>query len=314
MTRFCSVLFAFLSLLTLAGCLDVAHPFAKRGGEAQRLALQNLPPPRLAVPVMVPPKAPWRPAAALWTRDVVTALVNQSLPAVAQPPKRGDWWLRLGAKRVQGGVKPYYKLYDSTGRERAAGYGSVIDRAGWQAADQDALNTVALEIAPDIARLLTGIQATNMQADPHSLMNRQAKIYFAGVQGAPGDGNISLARAFYSFLPDGRNNVQVKPDGADFTVSCTVQMKDIPSLSPQKKTREQQVTIIWRVKSAKGEEAGAATQLHAVTAHSLDGPWGEVAEDAAHEAAGAVRTIITNYSGRDLKPASEKSPEVKSKK
>lgn len=310
MKRFYPVLFAFLSLLTLAGCLDIAHPFAKRGGESQRLALQNLPPPRLAVPVMVSPQAPWYPAVALWTRDVVTALVNQSLPAVAQPPKKGDWWLRLGAKRTKEGIKPYYKLYDSTGRERAKGSGSIIDRAGWMAADPDALNTVALEIAPDIARLLTAIQARNMQNDPHSLMNRQAKIYFSGVQGAPGDGNISLARAFYSFLPDGRNNVQTTPDGADFAVSCVVQIKDLPPAPSQKTVKEQQITIIWRVKSAKGDEAGAATQLHAVSAHSLDGPWGEVAEEAAHEAAGAVRTIITNYSGRNLKP----EPETKSKK
>ncbi|MDF7673239.1 hypothetical protein PT277_09890 [Acetobacteraceae bacterium ESL0709] len=309
MKRFCPVLLAFFSLLTLSGCLDIAHPFAKRGGESQRLATQNLPPPRLAVPVPVPSRAPWRAAAALWARDVVTALVNQSLPAVAQSPKPGDWWLRLGAKRVEDGIKPYYKLYDSAGKERAKGYGSVVDRAGWLAADPDALNTVALEIAPDIARLLTAIQARNMQTDPHSLMNRQARIYFAGVQGAPGDGDISLARAFYSFLPDGRNNVQAKPDGADFTVTSTVQIKDLPPAPPQTKVTQQQITIVWRVKTAKGDEAGAATQLHAVAVHSLDGPWGVVAEDAAHEAAGAVRTIITNYSGRDLKS----SPDVKRK-
>ncbi|QHI96454.1 hypothetical protein GT348_08185 [Aristophania vespae] len=304
--RFCSVLWALLVLLTLPGCLDVAHPFAHRGGNSQRLTQKNLPPPRLAVPVPVAAKAPWRSATALWAKDVVVALVAQSLPAVAQPPRQGDWWLRLGAKRVKNGVKPRYLLYDPEGKVRAKGYGSVIDRAGWLAADPVALNTVALEIAPDIARLLTGIQVKIMQADPHSLMNRPAKVYFAGVEGAPGDGNISLARAFYASLPDGRNNVQTKPEDADYTVKCRVQLKDLPPGPSQKKASEQQITIIWRVTDSKGKEAGAATQLHAIAIHSLDGAWGDIAATAAHEAAGAVRTIITNYSGRDLKMSQKK--------
>ena len=64
----------------------------------------------------------------------------------------------------------------------------------------------------------------------------------------------------------------------------------------------QHIGIVWHPLAADGEEAGAATQLHDVDAHSLDKAWGDVAMAAADGAAGGVLQIITNYSGRDHKP------------
>lgn len=300
--RFCRTLCVLMPLLGLPGCLSVSHPFANPGQEARRLTQDNLPPSRLSVPVPVPANAPWRPATARWAKDVVVALLGQSVPAVSQNPKPGDWWVRLGAKHApDGGVIPRYAIVGPDGRVRARGEGAEIDRAGWLAADPDALNTVALQMAPDIAQNLTGIQAGLMHSDPHSLMNRAARVYFAGVQGAPGDGNVALGRAFYTLFPDTRNTVQTSAKGADYTVKTTVKIAPLPA-APKAKNAEQLVTIIWHVLTPKGQEAGAATQVHGVPAHSLDGAWGDVAEAAAQEAAGAVHTIITNYSGRDHKP------------
>lgn len=315
--------FGLLSL-TLSGCFDVSHPFAHRGRQSA-LLVENLPPSRLAVPVPVPQNAPWRAATALWARDVVIALLGQSFPAVAQRPKPGDWWVRLGAVRDPAGIRPRYAIVDPSATVRAVGYGAVIDRAGWLQADPDALNTVALEIAPKIASDLTGIQAQIMQDNPQSLMNRPARIFFAGVHGAPGDGNIALGRSFYSFLPDGRNQLQDSAKNADYIVRTDVVLKDLPvsvaapkeqdgkkpvtrpeikSSGGRKTPALQTIAIIWHVQTPDGQEAGAATQLHEIEAHSLDGAWGDVASAAAQEAAGAVRTIITNYSGREHKPLS----------
>ncbi|MXV45196.1 hypothetical protein GS501_09145 [Saccharibacter sp. 17.LH.SD] len=302
--RFCRALFCVVPLLGLSGCLGVSHPFADPGKTARQLTQDNLPPPRLSVPVLVSKKSPWYSASALWAKDMVIALLGQSVPAVTQNPKPGDWWIRLGAVKVgDDGVKPRYSIVGPDGHVHARGYGAVIDRAGWLAADPAALNTVALQMAPEIAQMLTGIQAQALMDDPHSLMNRSAKVYFAGVQGAPGSGNQELGRAFYTLFPDTRNTIQTTPTGADYTVRAEVSIKDLPDNAKHHvASTQQQVMIIWHVLTAQNQEAGAATQIHAVPAHSLDTTWGDTAGAAAQEAAGAVRTIITNYSGRDHKP------------
>ena len=64
----------------------------------------------------------------------------------------------------------------------------------------------------------------------------------------------------------------------------------------------QHVEIVWTVRHAQGRnaghEAGKATQLHDVPAHSLDGYWGDVAAAAADEAAGGIHEVISNNEGR----------------
>ena len=147
-----------------------------------------------------------------------------------------------------------------------------------------------------------------MQQDPHSLMRRAAHIYFEGVKGAPGDGNTSLARAFYASLPDKMNSVQTNAKNADFTVQGVVTVTTAGTVD---KTLMQHIEIVWHVITPDGKEAGAATQLHDVPAHSLDNAWGDTAIMAAEEAAGAVRTIITNYSGREHKPLPASTQTVK---
>lgn len=294
--RFPAALIALSLLPLLAGC-SVGHPFANPGEEATRLALLNLPPTRLAVVTPVQPAG--KESAQLWNKDMVVALLGQSLPAVSRSPERGDWEVQLTAKPVEGGVIPQFTLVDARGKKCGEGQASEIDAAAWQSGNPEALNLATLQMAPDIARQLTNIQTGLMQEDPHSLMNRPARIYFAGVKGAPGDGDKALGEAFKGFLNDARDHVQLSPKKADYTVKTTVHLNPpTPAASPDAPP-QQQISIVWRVLTAAGQEAGAATQLHEIPAHSLDGAWGNTAVAAAQEAADAVRTIITNYSGRN---------------
>ncbi|EHH68075.1 hypothetical protein [Gluconobacter morbifer] len=285
--------------LCLGGCFSMPHPFADPGPQARHLAVANLPPARLAVPT---PTASLLSddAAKLWAHDVAEAMVGQSVPAIAQPKKPGDWWLQLSATVKAGAVVPHYVIMTPQGKARAEADGAAIDMAGWSAGDVTALKGAATQEAPELANLLTGIQADTMRQDPHSLMHRAAKVYFAGVTGAPGDGNTSLSRAFYSSLPDKINSIQTTAKGADYTVRGTVKLTSAP---PGKVGMTvQHIEIVWHVLTPDGKEAGAATQLHDIPAHSLDGAWGDTAAMAAEEAADGVRTIITNYSGREHKP------------
>ncbi|MBB2162360.1 hypothetical protein ACLRDC_14550 [Gluconacetobacter sacchari] len=289
---------AAASLLLLSGCLDVPHPFRDPGRVGRSLA-RNAPPARLAVPV--PPAALLGDAAAReWSRDLAAALLEQTVPAMAQPVRPGDWWLRLGAVTRGGQVVPTWSVMTPAGVVRGSGEGAGIAADAWAAGDADTLRQSARQIALPIAGALTGIQADQMAQDPHSLKHRAARIYFAGVKGAPGDGNVSLAQAFVASLRDAEDAVQDIPRDADFTVSCVVTVSEvIPGGTGHP---QQHLQLVWRVVDAQGKESGAATQLHDIDAHSLDGHWGEVAIAAAQEAAAGVRQVISRYSGRDNTP------------
>ncbi|MBB2202714.1 hypothetical protein [Gluconacetobacter tumulisoli] len=291
-------------LCLLSGCLDVPHPFRDPGREGRSLAL-NPPPSRLAVPV--PPVALLGDAAAReWSRDIVAALLDQSVPAVAQPARKGDWWLRLGAVTRGGQVVPIYSVITPAGIVRSTDEGAGIPAAAWAGGDPEMLKSVAQQAASGIARALTGIQADQMDHDPHSLKHRAARIYFAGVTGAPGDGDVALAQAFSASLRDAEDAIQNTPRDADFSVSCKVTVTDgLPGTTGHP---QQHLQLVWRVVDAAGKEAGAATQLHDIDAHALDGHWGDVAVAAAQEAAGGVRQVVSRYSGRDNVPLPPGAP------
>ncbi|MBN3867179.1 hypothetical protein [Gluconobacter kondonii] len=302
MRRFRSALLPLCLPLVLGGCFSLSRPFADPGQQARYLTAANLPPARLAVPT--PPNALLSDdAAALWAHDVAQAMVNQSVPAIAQPRKKGDWWVKLSATTHGNTVVPHYVIMTPEGKARAETDGAAVDMASWSAGDRLALQDAAIQEAPQLATLLTGIQANMMQQDPHSLMNRPAKICFKGVTGAPGDGNISLARAFYSSFPDKTNTVTTTEKGADFIVRGKVDLKT--GTAGNTGHPVDHIEIVWHVLTPDGKEAGAATQLHDIAPHSLDGAWGDTADMAAEEAAQGVRTIVTNYSGREHAPLPE---------
>lgn len=288
----------FALAVPLAGCLDVPHPFSDPGAEARKLALSP-PPARLDVPV--PPESLLDNArAGTWAQAMTRALLDQGVPAVAQPVRPGDWWLKMSAVSTGGQIVPRYAVMTPQGKLRGTQDGDPIAAQAWSEGTTTVLDGSARQAAPALVSMLTGIQADMMNHDPHSLMHRPAKIYFKGVSGAPGDGNHSLANAFVNSIRDPQDILQNSAKSADYTVYTTVRMSPAPqgaNANPQ-----QHIEIVWHVADPHGTEAGAATQLHDVDAHSLDGAWGETADAAAQEAAAGVRQIITNYSGRANAP------------
>ena len=269
--RFAAVFLALPLALPLAGCLSMPHPFSDPGNMARSLA-QRTPPPRLVVPVPAESLLSNQ-AAALWAREMAASLVEQTVPAMAQEPRPGDWVLRMTASLDGDHVVPHYAIITPSGAERGHEAGAPTPAAAWSA---------------------------RMQADPNSLMRRPARVYFDGVTGAPGDGDKALAQAFVTSFPDARDKLVPSRREADYTVHCEVNVTPGPagtSGHPQ-----EHIELIWHTIAADGSEAGAAIQPHDIDAHSLDKSWGDVAAIAAEEAAGGVRQIISNYSGRNHKP------------
>ena len=277
----------------LAGCGDLPMPFKDRPG-ATALRLAAPPPVRLVIPA--PGKALLADdGAALWARDMAAALDDQEVPAEAIRPSRGDWSLVMSATMSGNGVVPSYTVLTPRGAVKGETSGKPVPASAWADADPATLKQVADDAAPDIAAMLTGIQAAIRQADPNSLMHRPARIWFTGVTGAPGDGDRALASAIRVQLRSLGDIVANDPAGADFTLTGTVGIA-----SP--KDGRQVVELDWRVLDQHGREAGKVSQLNAVPAHSLDFSWDEVAQAAGVEAASGVHQVIVNNSGRNDKP------------
>ncbi|GAB6967672.1 hypothetical protein JCM25156A_17090 [Komagataeibacter kakiaceti JCM 25156] len=282
---------AVVVLSLLGGCVSVPQPFRHdgAGGAAQAPAA------RLAIPLSTESGTDMA-GAGVWQHAMVDAMLAQSVPAMAQATHPGDWWLKMTAEFHDGAVVPVYAVITPKGEERGHMNGAPVPAARWQAKDAQATVRSAREAAPGVADLLTGIRAAQMQKDPNSLKNRPAHVYFAGVHDAPGDGDRALARAFIAAFPDAQEDIRHGAGGADYTVRCTVVLNN--AVMTTSTTPQEHITLTWQVLDAQGHEAGSATQIHDIAAHSLDHQWGDVAVAAADEAAGAVRQIITRYSGR----------------
>jgi hypothetical protein len=281
------------SLLTLSACGDLPQPFAGRPG-ATALRLANPPPARLTVPTpgaaLLPPKQ-----ASLMAHDLTDALVAQELPAFPEQPRAGDWQIRVSAELQGSTVVPHYELLDAGMRPKGGVSGAPLSAAAWAAGDPTTYQQAAASAAPQIVSLMRAVDAAIKQSDPNSLYNRPARIYIAGVTGAPGDGNVALARQMRAKLPDTGDLLAGSPAGADFIVRGTVHIAQLAG-------RQQQVEIHWLVFDTQNKEAGDIAQGHDIDQGALDHYWGDIAAAVADEAAPGVHEVINNWSGRNKAP------------
>ncbi|HEY2131582.1 MAG TPA: hypothetical protein VGH36_01185 [Acetobacteraceae bacterium] len=274
---------AMLALLSACGSLP--RPFeGNPGATAMRLA--QPPPPRLAVP---PPNAAMLDdnAAKLFASALAEALVQQELPVVAGPARPGDWRVVPAAQLRGNMVVPTYTVEDPAAKSEGVADGAPIAPDLWAEGQPATLKQAASDAAPSIAALLDRINAALKQSDPNSLLNRPARIAFAGVTGAPGDGNQSLARQMRAQLGHYGLVVQDAPTGADYDLLGKVVSTP---LSPG----NSQIEITWTVDNPAGLEQGKVSQLHEIPAGSLDEYWGDVALVVAQQAAAGVHELIVN--------------------
>ncbi len=280
---------ALLGAGMLSSCGDLPRPFAGNPGRAA-LALAVPPPPRLIVPAPTSGLLP-APDAQVWSQAVTNALVSAEIPAFAMAVHAGDWQLRLSASLDGSQVTPKFTLIDPKGRVKGDVTGSPVQAAAWAQAAPLLFQQSAAQAAPQIVGLLRAVDASLKQSDPNSLYNRPARIFFTGVMGAPGDGNVALARGMRARLPETGDQIVDRAASADFLLRGTVKVTDEPG-------GQQQVEIHWLVSDPAGHLAGDVAQGHDVGKGTLDHYWGDIAAAVTEEAAGGVHEVITNYSGR----------------
>lgn len=270
-------------LCALAACGDLPQPFlGNPGATARRLA--QPPTPRLAVVTPGDALLTDRASRGL-ADDLAHALQAQAVPAYDQPPQHSDWRLLSKAESHDGAVVPVFTVVNPKGVAAGDTKGAPVPQQLWADASPAMLHAVAIDAAPKIARLLTGIQVAREQADPNSLYNRPAKVMVAEVTGAPGDGDYALTRQMRTRLRLLGPKVQTTAKGADFTVRGHVRIVPL-------KHHKERVEIQWHIRNAKGQDLGKVVQLNEIPAGTLDHYWGDVAVVVATEASGGVDDVI----------------------
>jgi len=280
---------ALIEAALLSSCGDLPRPFAGNPGRAA-LALAVPPPPRLIVSSPTGGLMP-EPDARVWSQAVTNALVSAEIPAFATQPHAGEWQLRLSASLDGTQVTPKFTLIDPKGRVKGDVVGKPVPASDWAQAASAVFQRSAAQAAPQIVELLRAVDASLKQSDPNSLYNRPARIFFAGVTGAPGDGDMALARGMRIRLPETGDQLVDRAISADFLLRGTVKLTDEPD-------GQQQVEIHWLVSDSAGHLAGDVAQGHDVGKGTLDHYWGDIAAVVTDEAAGGVHEVITNFSGR----------------
>jgi hypothetical protein len=281
-------LLALTSLVAFAGCGDLPRPFAGHPG-ATAMRLAQPPPARLAVPS--PGTALLSDGASVaYAADLVGALQAKEVPAVAGRARRGDWVLTVSAELRGDKVVPSYEVANPAGVSQGVAEGAPVNAAAWSQGTAGLLQQSATAAAPNIAALLTRIEAARRQSDPNSLTNRPARVVIHDVTGAPGDGNNQLTRQIRQRLPQMGEVVQDTEQGADYIVAGEVRM------AAGAKGAER-VEIQWVVSDVRGGELGRVVQLNEVEPGSLDRQWGDVALVVAQEAATGIRDVILNQNG-----------------
>jgi hypothetical protein len=279
----------FLLVLCVAGCGDLPRPFAGNPGR-RAMMLAMPPPPKLMVPTPADGLLPQHDAQ-VWSHAMTDALVAQEVPAFAGGRAPGNWVLRLSATLEHDQVVPHYGLLDSAGKDRGNVVGHPVPAAVWAQGSAGALGQAASEAAPQILALLRSVDANIKQSDPNSLYNRPAKIYFSGVTGAPGDGDVTLAHGMRGKLPDTGDQLVDTAASADYLLRGTVKITDEPG-------GQQQVEVRWLVNDRAGREVGNIAQGHDLPRGSLDHHWGDIADVITEQAADAVHEVVVNASGR----------------
>lgn len=121
--------------------------------------------------------------------------------------------------------------------------------------------------------------------DPPPVAWSKPSFLIKAVEGAPGDGNLALMRAMKAALRKRDLTVTEDPRQAGFVIQGKVQVG--PAINGR-----QQAKIVWAVNTAGGEEVGKAVQENAVTAGSLDGSWGRLAEIVSAAAVAGIRELF----------------------
>jgi hypothetical protein len=267
-----------LPVLLLAGCQPLPHPFADAVPPPGSPVLT----PRDGAGVVVSPVA----GAPALAEAIAAALRDAEIPAsTAGNGNKGSYHLFAATSEQpeadgRSSVLVAWELHAAGGKRIGQGATDVeVPGDAWRQGDETPLREVANKAAPAIARLV-------QDEPPKAVAVAEPLLAVRTVTGAPGDGGRALTRAMGFALRRVHVAVAEKSDDREsFVLTGKVE------LSPPASGR-QQVRVSWALLGADGHEIGQINQENAVSAGSLDGPWGDIAYAVANSAAPGVAVLL----------------------
>lgn len=112
------------------------------------------------------------------------------------------------------------------------------------------------------------------------------RFHLLPFEGAPGDGNASLAEALRRLVAgSGIGRVVSDTSQADYLIDCSIRLTDAGP-------NTQQVALTWSLYSPDGTRLGNITQSNRVPRGSLDRAWGPISQAAAEGGMEGLRQIL----------------------
>lgn len=164
-------------------------------------------------------------------------------------------------------------------------------RSGWLGRDPAMLELVARDASVQVAALLhdrgPAARGTIDGATEAAVPAEEVAFYFEGVGGAPGDGNVALARAMAAILKRAGAPMVESPDAATHLLAGTVETE-------ARDSGVSMVAIVWQLRARDGTEIGTVSQRNPVKTASIAERWGELAYLVADAAIGGVLDAFDN--------------------
>ncbi len=285
---------AAMAAVVTAACQPLPQPFAPADKSANRLLAPGLRTGDAADGItgihVRPIEGAPKPADAKLARAMAKALRDLDLPAGTRAHNRKSLFLvgraesqAWDARRLD--IRISWRLSDSQGRiigrhlQR-----KTVRRDGWFGGSDTLLHALALDAAGKISRFIA--DATTAMALP------RPPIAIPPVEGAPGDGANSLARAMARELT--RAGIKISADAGDRGLALLGNVRIGGGDATQR------IDITWTLIRGDGSPIGTIAQGSDIKAGSLDGAWGATATAIASDAASGVIDLLDRLAAKNL--------------
>ncbi len=285
LARRAPLLWGIAASLFLAACGTLPQPFSHDGKVTNPLAAAGQ---RAGINVV--PVAGTRHGAALAAR-LAEAFRKEDLAAYSQAKPAAGY--TIVGKAETGAVVDGtnlrvlfdWQILDPRGRPGGIFHQrATVDRKAWKQGSPALLRSLAGKAVAGLAPLISG-----PRAEPTA---KQRLVTIFDVDGAPGDGRISLRRSLAFELR--KLGFRVAESGIQ-GANPVVLMGEV-RVGPAK-AGSQRVDITWSVLAGDGRVLGNVTQTNQVKAGSLTRFWGVTAALVAREAAPGIKDLIDRTTG-----------------
>lgn len=272
---------AVAACLILAACGELPKPFS-RNGKAENALLA--PGERAGINVITVAGAPHGAALA---RYVAQAFREQDFAAQAQT-KLSIGYTVVGRAKVgpaeesaKANVRLLWLVLNVRGRPGGVHHQQLtVDRAAWDRGAPGLLERLARDAVTGLAPLISDTQTSPPEGA------RWIAVF--DIDGAPGDGRISLRRSLAFEL----KKLGFRVVESDIRGAAPIVLLGAVTTGKADKNGNQRVEIMWTVLAPDGRVLGSIKQANDVKAGSLDHSWGITAALAARAATPGIAEII----------------------